>query len=203
MHVGHIRSSTDLRLSSLHRYYGRAQRRDTSDSTFFRCTEALTSLRYRLAQRHIPRSGAMIVLPGWVKEYSTAIGLEVVTCLAIKPEDSRLRKVLVSIRCETPPRWRRNSPCRYDFSLSENKIFGAHLPIKIGAMTFDFSIVSIVSRTAQKGAIRNIGVPGDLIRIRLPSSAITAAGCEKIRGTSQGGVVPLTERGPTPVALQL
>jgi len=43
----------------------------------------------------------MIVFPGWVNEYSTR-GFELVALLAINPEDSRLRRVLVSIRCETP-----------------------------------------------------------------------------------------------------
>ena len=75
----------------------------------------------------------MIVLPSWVKEYSTAMAFDVVTRLAINPVDSSLRRVLVSIRWETLPRCRRNSPCRRDFSLSENKILGVHLPIKIGA----------------------------------------------------------------------
>ena len=42
-----------------------------------------------------------MVFPNWVKEYSTATRFEVVTLLAINPEDSRLRRVLVSILCET------------------------------------------------------------------------------------------------------
>jgi hypothetical protein len=46
----------------------------------------------------------MIVLPRWVKEYSTAIAFDPVTRLTINPVDSRLRRVLVSIRCETAPR---------------------------------------------------------------------------------------------------
>jgi len=75
----------------------------------------------------------MIVLPIWVKEYSTAMAFDLVSRLAISPVDSRLRRVLVSMRCETFPRWRRNSPCRCGLSLSENKILGVHLPIKIGA----------------------------------------------------------------------
>ena len=40
----------------------------------------------------------MIVLPSLLSEYSTAMGFELVTCLAIKPVDSRLRSVLVSMR---------------------------------------------------------------------------------------------------------
>jgi hypothetical protein len=44
----------------------------------------------------------MMVFPGWVNEYSTARGFAVVALLAINPEDSRLRRVLVSIRCRPP-----------------------------------------------------------------------------------------------------
>ncbi len=53
-----------------------------------------------------------MVFPGQVNEYSTARGFELVALLEINPEDSRLRRVLVSIRYETPWRRRRNSPCR-------------------------------------------------------------------------------------------
>jgi len=67
-------------------------------------------VRYRFAQWHIPLSGAMSVLPSRVKEYSTAMAFDVVTRLAINPVDSRLRRVLVSIRWETLPTWRRNLP---------------------------------------------------------------------------------------------
>src|SRR5205807_6215632 len=77
-----------------------------------RYTSAVTPLRYRFAQRHIPLSGAMIVLPSWVKEYSTATVLELVTRLATSPVDSRFRRDRVSMRCETFPTRRRNSPCR-------------------------------------------------------------------------------------------
>src|SRR5215813_6748001 len=105
---------------------------------------------YRFAQRHIPPSGAMMVLPSWVKEYSTAMAFDVVTRLAINPVDSSLRRVLVSIRWETLPRCRPNSPCRRDFSLSENKILDVHLPIKIGAGVFDPCIVFIASCFMQK-----------------------------------------------------
>ena len=66
----------------------------------------------QVAHLHIPRSGAMSVLPRWVKEYSTAIALDLVTRLVINPVDSRLRRVLVSMRWETLPIWRRNCPCR-------------------------------------------------------------------------------------------
>jgi hypothetical protein len=40
----------------------------------------------------------MIVLPRWVKEYSTATVFEPVTRLETNPADSRLRSVLVSMR---------------------------------------------------------------------------------------------------------
>jgi hypothetical protein len=54
----------------------------------------------------------MIVFPNWVKEYSTAMAFDPIARLEINPVDSRLRRVLVSIRCDTLPRWRRNSPGR-------------------------------------------------------------------------------------------
>ena len=87
----------------------------------------------------------MIVFPSPVKEYSTAMVFDLVTRLLISPVDSRLRKVLVSMRWETPPRSRRNSPCRRGLSLSENKISGVHLPIKIGAGDFNRCLVFILS----------------------------------------------------------
>jgi hypothetical protein len=85
-------------------------RRIRATQISLRCTSALIFVRCRRAQRHIPRSGAMIVCPGCVNEYSTARRFEMVALLAINPEDSRLRRVLVRIRCETPWRRRRNSP---------------------------------------------------------------------------------------------
>ncbi len=54
----------------------------------------------------------MMVLPSLVSEYSKALARVLVACRAINPLDSRLRKVLVNIRCETLPSWRRNSACR-------------------------------------------------------------------------------------------
>jgi hypothetical protein len=54
----------------------------------------------------------MIVLPSFVKEYSKALALDLVERRVINPLDSRLRRVLVSMRCETFPTLRRNSPCR-------------------------------------------------------------------------------------------
>jgi hypothetical protein len=62
---------------------------------------------------------------------------------AINPASSRLRSVLVIMRCEMLPSWRRKSPCRQGLSLSENKILGVHLPIKIGVVPFDPCIVFI------------------------------------------------------------
>jgi hypothetical protein len=85
-----------------------------------RWTPALTFLRYRLAQRHIPRSGAMIVLPNLVNEYSKALAL-VAARRVINPVDSRLRRVLVSMRWETFPTLRRKSPCRYGLWFSEKR----------------------------------------------------------------------------------
>ena len=75
----------------------------------------------------------MIVLPSLVNEYSKALALDLAARRVINPVDSRLRKVLVSMRCETFPTLRRNSPCRQGLSFSEKRIFGVHLPIKIGA----------------------------------------------------------------------
>jgi hypothetical protein len=43
--------------------------------------------------------------------------------------------------------------------VSENKIFGVHLPMKIGVIIFDPYTVFIVSFRMRKAAIRNIGVP--------------------------------------------
>jgi hypothetical protein len=54
----------------------------------------------------------MIVFPSLVNEYSNALALDLVACRAINPVDSRLRRVLVSILCETLPNRRRNSACR-------------------------------------------------------------------------------------------
>ncbi len=54
----------------------------------------------------------MIVRPSLVNEYSKALALDRVTRRAINPVDSRVRRVLVSMRWETFPTVRRNSPCR-------------------------------------------------------------------------------------------
>ena len=92
----------------------------------------------------------MIVLPSWVKEYSTATVFELVTRLATSPVDSRFRRDRVSMRCETFPTRRRNYPCRRGFSPSENKILGVHLPIKIGGEFFDPCIFFIVCCLVKK-----------------------------------------------------
>src|SRR5438552_4122073 len=89
----------------------------------------------------------MIVLPSWVKEYSTAMAFDPVTRRAISPAVSRLRRVLVSIRWETLPMLRRNSPCRCGLSFSENKTLGVHLPIKIGEGIFDPCTVFIACQS--------------------------------------------------------
>ncbi len=57
-------------------------------------------------------SAAITVRPSLVREYSTAMDLDRVSRLAINPEDSRWRSVLVSIRCEMLPSRRHNSPWR-------------------------------------------------------------------------------------------
>jgi hypothetical protein len=94
-----------------------------------------------------------MVLPCRVREYSTAAVLDLVTRRAIKPQDSRRRRVLVSMRCEIHPRRRRSSPWRCGLSLRENKTMGVHLPIKIAAGVFDSCI-----------SIGVIGVPCLLVR---------------------------------------
>ncbi len=76
------------------------------------------------------------MLPSLVNEYSKALALDLVARRVINPVDSRLRKVLVNIRWETLPMLRRNSACRYGLSFNEKRIFGVHLPIKIGLLLF-------------------------------------------------------------------
>ena len=101
------------------------------------CTTALSSLWLLFAQRQMLVNGAINVLPSLVNEYSTAMDFDLVTRLAINPVDSRLRRVLVSIRWETLPRRRRSSPWRWGRSLSEDKILAVHLPMKIVETIFD------------------------------------------------------------------
>jgi hypothetical protein len=100
-------------------------------------TTALSSFWLLFAQRQMLVNGVINVLPNLVNEYSTAMGFDLVMRLAINPAASRLRRVLVSIRCETLPRRRRSSPCLWAPSFSEDKIFAVHLPIKIVETVFD------------------------------------------------------------------
>src|SRR5579859_1556593 len=71
------------------------------------------------------------------------MAFDCVTLRAIKRADSRLRRVLVSIRCEIFPSSRRSWPCRYGRALRENKILGVHLPMKIEGAIVDPCIVFI------------------------------------------------------------
>jgi hypothetical protein len=84
-------------------------------------------------------------LSSWAKEYSTAMAFVPVTRLGINPVDSRLRRVLVSMRCETLPRWQRNSRVDEAALSAKNKILNVHLPIKIGEGIFDSCRVFIMS----------------------------------------------------------
>jgi len=100
----------------------------------FSCTwtTALSSLWLSFAQRQILSNGMIKLFPSLVREYSTARDLDlVVTCLAISPQDSRLRRVRVSIRCETLPKPLRNCPWRHGPFFNESMIFTVHLPMKI------------------------------------------------------------------------
>ena len=105
-------------------------------------TTAVSSLWLLFAQRQMLVNGAINVLPSLVNEYSTAMDFDLVTRLAINPVDSRLRRVLVRIRCETLPRRRRSSPCLWGRSLSEDKILAVHLPMKIVETVFDSGLSS-------------------------------------------------------------
>jgi hypothetical protein len=87
-----------------------------------------------------------MVFPGGVNEYSTARGFAVVALLAINPEDSRLRRVLVRSAGRPPGDGGATPRVDKAFLVSENKIFGVHLPMKIGVIIFDPCIDSIVSR---------------------------------------------------------
>jgi hypothetical protein len=89
----------------------------------------------------------MSVLPSRVKEYSTAMAFDLVTRLAI---NARLRRVLVGIRWETLPTWRRNCPCRSGFSFSENKTLGVHLPMKIAGTILELCTAFIMFRLLQE-----------------------------------------------------
>lgn len=152
----------------------------------------------------------MIVLPSFVKEYSTAVVFDVVTRLATNPVDSRLRSVLVSMRCETNSRLRRNSPCRRGLSLSENKIFGVHLPIK-SSVFFDSCVIKSMppAKTASWRKLpitsctgRSLGLPSPIcVRARhLPRLPVLAHRAQL--GTYvylvQGMRTPLVIRMPKP-----
>src|SRR5215831_7120295 len=76
-------------------------------------------------------SGAIKVLPIGVREYSTAMDLDLVTRLATNPAVSRLRSVLVRTRCETPLSSRNSSPWRYGSCRRQDRISTVHLPMKI------------------------------------------------------------------------
>jgi hypothetical protein len=91
---------------------------------------AVSSLSWRCAQRQMAPNGATKVLPSSVREYSTEVDLDLVTRLATTPTDSRLRRVRVSIRCDTLPRRRRSWPCRSGPVLSASMILTVHLPMK-------------------------------------------------------------------------
>jgi hypothetical protein len=71
------------------------------------------------------------LFPIGVREYSTAGDFDTVTHLATNPVDSRLRSVLVRIRCEMPPGRRRSFPWRCGPSRRVDKIATVHFPMKI------------------------------------------------------------------------
>src|SRR6516162_5542244 len=98
---------------------------------------AVSPLWCRSAQRQMLVSGDMKVLPIGVRQYSTAMGFDVVTCLATNPVRSRLRRVLVRMRCETPSSCRSSSPLRYGFFWRQDKTSTLHLPLKIVETTFE------------------------------------------------------------------
>lgn len=114
---------------------------ESGEAASGRRTSAVTSLRCRFAQRHMPLSGAITVLPSLVREYSTAMIFDLVTRLLINPVDSRLRRVRVNMCWETPPRRRRRSPCRWGPSSRKNRTRGVHLPMKIRVSSFDSGTV--------------------------------------------------------------
>jgi hypothetical protein len=117
----------------------------------------------------------MSVRPRWVKEYSTAMALDLVTRLVINPVDSRLRRVLVSMRCETIPIWRRNCPCRKGLCFNENKTLGVHLPMKTGETIFDSCIPFILSCLLRE-------FPGETsFRICLAHALGTVPPCQSLR----------------------
>src|SRR5260370_7954431 len=54
------------------------------------------------AQRHIPRSGAMMLFPSSVREYSTATAFDAVFLLSPNPLHSTLPSLLLTIPSEPP-----------------------------------------------------------------------------------------------------
>src|SRR5215831_3294041 len=106
-------------------------------SVLRRRTVAVISLWCRSAQPQMLVSGAIKVLPIAVKEYSTATDRDLVTRLAINPADSRLRSVLVRIRCETLSSCRSSSPLRYGFFCRADKISTVHLPMNMVETTLE------------------------------------------------------------------
>ena len=141
-----------------------------------RRTSAVTCLRYRFAQWHIPLRGAMIVPPSCVNEYSTATAFDPVTRLAINPVDSRLRRVLVSMRWEILPRKRRNCPCRYGFCFSENKIFGVHLPInRVGTISDPCTVLMMSCPCEKFPGERTLRIGSHAFLSRSASACLAAA----------------------------
>src|SRR6516225_3526198 len=95
-------------------------------------------------------SGAIKLFPMAVREYSTAGDFDSVTRLATNPVDSRLRRVLVRIRCEMPPRRRRSFPWRCGPSRRVDKITTVHFPMKIVGTTFEPGIGGPLPRREQE-----------------------------------------------------
>src|SRR5262245_13730720 len=102
---------------------------------------ATTVLLLPSAQRQMLLKGTMNVLPSFVSEYWTAMGLPSYTCRLIRPVDSRFRSVRVSMRCEMIRSLRRNWPWRCGPPFSAYMIFTVHLPTKIVGTRFDPSLV--------------------------------------------------------------
>src|SRR5215469_4559270 len=98
---------------------------------------AVSSLCSRSTQLQMLVSGDINALPTGVREYSTATDFDVVTRLATNPADSKLRSVLVRIRCETPSRHLISSPWRCGLFCRQVKILTVHLPMKTVAITFE------------------------------------------------------------------
>src|SRR6516225_8510579 len=98
----------------------------------------------------MPASGVTKLFPIGVREYSTAGDFDAVTHLATNPVDSRLRSVLVRIRCEMPPRRRRSFPGRCGPSRRVDKITTVHFPMKIVGTTLELGIGGPLPRREQE-----------------------------------------------------